>query len=396
MPDITVREIAGEEMLRASHFMHNYAFRPSPPFEDFTAWQVRLEQRRGPFYFALYEDDALMAIIAGTSLVQNVRGSLLKMGGIFDVVTHPAGRRQGYSRRLLGHLLGAFREQGRPVSCLYPFRESFYERGGYVTFPQYRSVKFQSAALAPLLRRDLGGAVELTLIGDGYDAYIDFLQRCRDQRHGMALFEESQKESAQGQGNTAWLALARSGGEVVGAMTYQIIGEQVTQFKLRARRFYYTTSQGRYLLLEWIARHIDQATDVELWLPPHELPETWLADIKIKTETAWLPAMARIVDISGLDGIAAGPGGFTARITDPLCPWNEGTWRFESVAGKLRAAPADAAGCDLAIHSLSALIYGTHSPEDFAIRGWGNPPPETQAAMRSMFPPELPYLHEVY
>jgi hypothetical protein len=43
---------------------------------------------------------------------------------------------------------------------------------------------------------------------------------------------------------------------------------------------------------------------------------------------------------------------------------------------------------------LAALVYGTHDPGDFAVRGWGDPSPAVQAAMRALFPPQIPYLHE--
>ena len=62
--------------------------------------------------------------------------------------------------------------------------------------------------------------------------------------------------------------------------------------------------------------------------------------------------------------------------------------------GVLQVAAGGHPDCDLLIKGLTALVYGTHGPGDFAIRDWGNPSPAAQAAMRSMFPPEMPYLHE--
>ena len=78
------------------------------------------------------------------------------------------------------------------------------------------------------------------------------------------------------------------------------------------------------------------------------------------------------------------------------CPWNKATWQFETVDGLLRVTAADRAGCDLSIQALAALVYGTHDPGDFAIRGWGNPAAKLQAAMRAIFPPMLPHIHESF
>jgi hypothetical protein len=62
----------------------------------------------------------------------------------------------------------------------------------------------------------------------------------------------------------------------------------------------------------------------------------------------------------------------------------------------LQVGPADEPDCELTIQALTALIYGTHDPGDFAFRGWGNPSAEVQATMRAIFPPRVPFLHEYF
>jgi hypothetical protein len=103
--------------------------------------------------------------------------------------------------------------------------------------------------------------------------------------------------------------------------------------------------------------------------------------------------MARIISLDAIDGLQVGPGRFTARIADRWCPWNEGTYTFASEVGLLRVTPSTDAGCDLSSDAISALIYGGYDPDDFPIRGWGCPSPATVGAMRSMFPPALPFLY---
>jgi predicted acetyltransferase len=394
---VTIRRLDDAEAPEVMYWLDNYAFHASPPFPEREGWEARWRSFRGPFYYAAFEDSAPVATAAGTPLTQQVRGAMFPAGGILGVVTHPARRNRGHSREVLTRVLEVFREEGRPLSCLYPFRESFYERLGYVTFPQYRAARFHTSALERLAKPDLGGTVDLVLIGEGYDAYRDYLRRLQQRVHGFALHEEEQRESAQQ--NRSWLALARLDGQVVGVMVYQIRGEKIADFALRILRFYYDTSQARYLLLQWIAQHSGQANQVEMWLPPYELPETWLADLRVATEVPWFPPMGRIVDVAGLDSMQIGSGRFSAQIHDRICTWNEGVWQFESEGGTLairRRSAAGGADCQLAIQGLSALVYGTHDPGDFQWRGWGEPSPEVQAIMRRMFPPRLPYLHEQF
>ena len=232
------------------------------------------------------------------------------------------------------------------------------------------------------------------MISEGYDAYRQWLYDMQPRVHGMGIFEHGNEAGAKA--NQSWIATARSNGEPIGLMLYAIKGEEVTKFNFRAQRFYYKNSLGRYLLLEWIARHIDQADKAEIWLPPFELPETWLADMEVQTEPAWIPPLGRVLDIAKIGGMQVGEGGFTAQLSDPICPWNEGIWKFESTDGKLVVSKGSRAQCELNINALSALVYGTHDPGDFALRGWGDPSDKLQVTMRNLFPPKLPFLHEYY
>jgi predicted acetyltransferase len=106
--------------------------------------------------------------------------------------------------------------------------------------------------------------------------------------------------------------------------------------------------------------------------------------------------MGRVVDVAQIGGMRTGPGRLTMRVSDPLCPWNEGAWRLETVDGRLQVQSSRAADCALRIQGLSALVYGTHDPGDFAVRGWGDPSSEMLTVLRTMFPRRLPYLHEVF
>jgi len=394
MADITIRKLEGDEKLQVMYGLNAYAFYATPPLTDEQEWKEIVKPREGVTYFALFEDGKPVSGAAGTTMLQQVRGKRFDANGLWAVATAPGARRNGYCRRVIAQLLSALRDDGQVFSNLYPFRESFYEQMGYVTFPLPRVAKLAPSALLPLMDQDLGGQVELMLIGDGFDIYRDYLSRLRQRTHGMAMFVIGDRAAAQR--NRLWMALAKAQGEPVGLMLYQIKGDHETQFLFSAVRFYYETSLGRYLLLQWIARHTDQASQGEIWLAPFEQPETWLSDVQVKTESQIRAPMGRVLDVSRLGGTQVGSGCFSARIADLLCPWNEGVWRFESSEGSLQVTRADEADCDLTIQALTALVYGTHDPGDFAIRGWGNPSPQVQATLRAMFPPMMPYLHEYF
>ncbi len=390
----TIRQIQDQELLDITYWLDNYAYTANPPFSDKAEWETRLKTRKGPTYYALFEGVEAVAVVGCPTLTQNVRGVILRMGGFASIATHPKARRKGYVRQLMRHAYEQQVNEGRVVSSLYPFRGSFYERLGYVTFPQTRQAIFDPQDLQPIFKMDLPGECELALVGDVYDEYRDYVLAMQPGIHGMANFEESQKEGAQS--NRSWVLKAIVDGELVGLMVYSLTGGEIMRFTLRAPRFYYRTSAAKYLMLDWIARHVDQANRVEMWLPAYERPGTWLADLRPELEPVFVAPMGRVLDVKGLNGMPCEPGTFSAQIVDSDCPWNNCIWKFRGDSGTLEVSPAPSADCTLTIQGLSALIYGTNDPGDFCFLGWGDPSLEIQAVLRTMFPQKLPYLHEYY
>src|SRR4030042_7104343 len=280
--DITIRHLQGEEMLEALYALNAYSLHASPPLQDKEDWFSIVRERQGITCYAVFEDETPVSIAVSTPMTQNMRGELFPASGVWGVATTPQARRKGYCRQSMASLLSAERDSGKAFSNLYPFRESFYERLGYVCFPLTKIARFTTASLSPLLKMGLESEIKLQFIGEAYDTYREYLAEMRLTRHGMAFFDFGDR--ARANQNIFWVAKAEFAGKTEGLMLYRILGEEVAKFNFAAIRFYYKTSRARYLLLNWIARHVDQAERVELWLPEDEYPETWLTDTQVKIE----------------------------------------------------------------------------------------------------------------
>jgi len=394
MTAVEIKQLQGNEKWDVLHALTLYAFQASPPLMEKDEWIEKAKDRQQDLIWGLFEHGEPVACAAESVMKQNIRDKTFPICGIWGVATHPETRRRGYAKRLLKQLISQARDDGRPVSCLYPFRESFYERLGYATFPYPKKAIFETQALAPVLDLNLAGTVEMVSIKEGYNAYRDFLTLYHPRVHGMALSESGHRHRAAE--NKSWIAFAKHEDRVIGLMVYSLEGENITQFKMKVKHLYYLDSLGKYLLLHWIARHIDQAKEVELWLAPDQRPETWLADLKLTIHKLHIPPMGRVLDVKKLEGMNVGPGRFTVHIKDAYCPWNEGVWRFESEAGSLQVSPASGPDFSLTINGLSALIYGTHRLEDLPYRDWGSPSPSQIKTLQAMFPIKSPYLHEFF
>ena len=394
MPEIEIRRVQGDEAAEAWIPLGAYAFGETPPLWGHEEWERFVQHYTDPLQLILFEDGKPVASTARNCMTQNVRGTLYPAGGIWGVAVHPAGRRKGYARRLVVEMLAAMRAEGNALSMLYPFRESFYARVGYTRFPQPRMASFAPQPLLPLLSKELDGAVELVEIKDGAERFMDYLEAYQRWHHGFGLFSREQTVGDLRGENKAWLALAQIDGNVVGAMTYENKGDPR---RMLVRNFYYDDYRGRYLLLEWCARHIDQIQEIEVRLAPEEQPDLWLEDLNPQFRAGFAP-MGRVLDVTRLGGMEVGPGNITLRIRDEQCPWNEGCFRFTSLEGRLHVEAVGAVEpeCELTSQGLAALIFGTHAPETFALRGWGRVPRATQATLCSMFPRMQPYLHSMF
>lgn len=388
MPDI--RHIHIDDLVTHYAPLHRYAFFPSPP-TDFSGYEKQRPLYEHTIMLGMFEDDKAVATTLAIPMTQNIRGKIFSMGGIGGVTSDPMSRRKGYVKQLMMRIFQEMKSAEMPVSTLYPFRESFYERLGYALFNHIKAVKFKASDMKPLLDKDFSGTVEFANNKDVWDIGRAFIKQYQANTHGVSLFADTELDYLYGK-DDYWLAIARdNSGTVIGTMQYKIIAFKGT---FEIRHFLIANSQARYLLLQFIAKHIDQVTDVHFkQLPAQEFPENWFSDLSTKGDPdIWLTPMGRVIDVIKLSGMTVGNGKITIQVDDEFCAWNNGVFTFEAQAGKLHVSEGNSPDCRLSIQAVSALVYGTHDPHDFQWRGWGNPSQENIAVLLTLFPRESPYL----
>lgn len=389
-----IRRIPFDEMMTHYAPHHRYAFFTSPPM-DLSSYEKQGALYEDTTILGMFEDDKSVATVVSIPMTQNVRGKIFPMSGVAGVTSDPTARRKGYVKGLMSRLFQDMRDAGQIFSTLYPFRESFYERMGYTLFTHIKAVKFKTADMNPLLNMDLPGTVEYVNQKEGWDVARQMLHDMQKSRHGMGLFAPEPLETLYGD-DDLWLAIARDEDDkVIGTMAYKITAFWGT---FEVARFFAKNSQARYLLLQFIAKHLDQVHDVHIKrLPGYENPETWFSDLSMKGDPEiWLTPMGRIINVRELGGMTVGSGKLTVQLDDSFCEWNNGIFTFESEDGELIVSEGGDPDCTLTINGLTALIYGTHDPHDFKWRGWGNPSEETIQKMLNLFPTESPYLLVVF
>jgi hypothetical protein len=260
-----------------------------------------------------------------------------------------------------------------------------------VGLPQRWSAAFPPSGLGHLLRAELPGTVERLPMREAFDAVDGLVLRLLTERHGWAVYDDVRK--AEFREDPGWVAVARAGGEVVGAVVYRIDqygGDLVAQDMLT------TGPLGRALLLQFFARHVDQVERVLVTVGIDDVPELWATDLTITTKsevTSPLSSapMARVLDLEALRGMPVGDAvAATVEVVDD--PLVQGTYRLAGEGGRLVVTKAASPQATLTAAGLSGLVYGVLDPIDVEIRGLGKIDPGAMAPLRGLFPRALPYL----
>ena len=396
---MNIREITAEERPKVSSPIEEYAFRASPAVDRRP--QEPSNDRdldRDTVTLVAEEDGVPLATASAVPMRQNVRGIVYPMAGIAGVATMPLARRRGCARALVSQLLSQMRDTGHVVSALYPFRPSFYERFGFVGLPRTRTVRFAPEGVASL-RADLPGEVTCVRAAAGYPAYREFTERLLGEQHGFSLLPEARAVWLR-DADDRWLVMAYSEGEPVGALTYRITGHGGV---LVADDMLTLNTLGRALLLGYLARHVDQVREVELRVPPGELPELWATDFAAVTEAVVsFPGssapMARVLSLSGLAGMPSGRERVVVEVVKD--PYIAGAHVLDGRSGSLEVTPGSGSGAEpeatLTAPGLSALVYGVADPDDLVVRGLADISPDAAARLRVLFPRCHPYLYAAF
>jgi predicted acetyltransferase len=114
------------------------------------------------------ENETLIGALVLYPFETSISGSMFRCGGIGGVAVLPEFRNQGTSKALMLEAFRIMKSTGTPISMLYPFKHSFYERLGYGlvgevrifqlapdNFPSFSSprhvVPFEEEMLVPLI-----------------------------------------------------------------------------------------------------------------------------------------------------------------------------------------------------------------------------------------------------
>ena len=310
--------------------------------------------------------------------VLNMAGAHMPMGSIAGVVSLPENRRGGWVGHLLVESIREMKEQGIPISALYPFKQSFYQRYGWDLAAAWLEHEIPVELLSPsrkragLVRRYLPGEAPVkTLLGlYGRHTASELGYMVRDE---WFWHNRVNRSWGKPQWETAVWQPAKSA-EPEGYMLYRF-GEENGQRHLIIKELVGLTQAAERGLLGFVANHDSQVKncrirflrDYPLW---HLVENTH--DVQSKLIAGW---QLRLVDLKSAFEQRPWPGApngsLVIGVLDEHAPWNSGTWRilFEGGQATVTPAPEELPGLSATVQTWAQLYAGFVKPGRAAVSG---------------------------
>lgn len=313
----------------------------------------------------------------------------IRNASIAGVATAPHQRRRGYAQAMFREALPLFREQGYPLSSLYPFNFSFYRRLGWEHSNDIMSYQLDLAAL-PLggwgVGRPGAGGAPASAAGPGRvrllsrakpgepenvdDATVELVRRIYTpwaQRFNGMLDRTDRRwrrDVFRARRDLRTVALWEDENGTPGGYIAFTQEEAMSEKPLIwVREMAALDDQAYRGLLAFLRNQEAQYVRLEADLPPTD-PLPFYID-NPRFERKLKPgAMLRIVDLPAALEATAEPapevkGELTLVVHDPLCGWNDGEWRVAVEGGQVSVARAAGTGLrvELGIGTLAQIVY---------------------------------------
>lgn len=315
------------------------------------------DERHLPGAYGLFDDHRLQAAARAIPFEVYFGGQVVKMGGVADVMCHPASRRRGYAGMLVRRLLEHMKEEGQTLSCLFPFSYIYYRKLGWDWIGRQLRYKIGFGHLphsAEASQARIADPSDLAAIQAIYSRYAGGYRGCivRDERAWNELLNPESDP-------ITFVYLFESNGEPKGYLVFQL-GEGYALTSIR--EMVALTSDGYRGFLGLLRRHEMQVGQFEWSAPSDDV--LWDITMEHGVNASLYPmTMGRVVDAeAALSWLAINPaieGRVRISVQDEAAAWNSRRWVLEAGDGHMQVnSTAEAADIELDIQAFSQAFWG--------------------------------------
>ncbi len=364
---ILIRPVATDEVEAFQHTMGiPFGCDPSENLLDSFKNVFEVERLR-----AAFDGDQMVATFGTFSFQMTVPGGKLPTGGTTVVTVLPTHRRQGILRSLMTEHLAEIHENQEPLAALWASESSIYGRFGYGPASERATVKLEKPYARMTQPIDIRASMRLVDLEEALSLFPTVYQQVASRRPGML-----------DRGEAWWKHRVfrdleeRRRGATSHRRVLHVRDGQPLGYVIYRNRINVEAGTGEVLVVELIGVNpeaekalwqyifgIDLVTTIDYWNQPIDAPLHWWLEQPRRLERKVEDQLwVRIVDVeSALQGRRyAGAGCLTFRMSDPICPWNEGVYDLD-VDAEGRAQCAQSRGnpnLELNPYGLAAAYLG--------------------------------------
>jgi len=318
-------------------------------------------------YIATFDGKVVANLAFFANCHNSIRGTPLRFGGVWAVVTDSAHRRKGILRRVFEKTFSHMKEKEITLSILEPSpyyaAQLAYERIGYATAERRVKHEFHPSILRPY---STNSGITQRIVQDKSEVdKIVNLEKSMS-RFGSKVFTWSGFLNMGIDAGNFYLLENESGPVGCVNLSFQSTDEGKVMHVMNA---YYKSNIAFPEILSIISNNSSDVVRVT-WECDTQVPlREHSQNIRKVTTTEIGAMMMRVVDFEGFCNSIESPessdAGLTITLEDKLCPWNEGTYALVLNNGTLDVARVnDGQKSDITLnpHQLSSVVSGLIPP----------------------------------
>jgi predicted acetyltransferase len=355
--------------------------------------------------FVVEVDGKITSKARNIPLIQNVRGKLIPMAGISMVASDPISRRKGHVRKLMEYLVREMYKDDLNVSTLYPFKDTFYAKFGYVNVNPYTQLIFNPSQLRKWKTLPEGYSIKRMNNEESFEIYKKIHEEFIGNIHGGVVRGEKRWKEYAENPRVKVAVVYNAKGKPEGIIRHSIKGfssgfDWAPEGEINVQEFFYLTNKAKIALLNYLYSFCDQIVKVMLPIYP-ETSEiyTWLDNFfiaEIKSQNIW---MARVIDVKKTlqDLHTESNEEITFKVVDPLIEANNTVFQIAGNKKKItvKELKEKSAPLELTIEGITALVYGLLTAEELEYFDWIKGASDaTNKILDNFFPLKVGFLSE--
>ncbi|MHA2390430.1 MAG: GNAT family N-acetyltransferase [Promethearchaeota archaeon] len=374
-----------------------YAFQTSKNSYD----NLVMDKEPMDWYYGAFEYDTMVATAGMIPFDIRMRSRDFKMYGIGGVASKPEYRNRGIIREIMVEMFRDMYEKKIPLSVLYPFKHSFYERLGYRLVDEHLFYQFR---ISDIIYQETNYHMkEVVRIDDEirkvYDTavqHFDYIAKRPLIEYWRALYKGNYK------------FICYNGNEPVGYIIINFGNAGERWFKspektIIIRETFWLNQEAKQTIFNFLWSHRDQRKYVAGALPINENVIDFLKTPRILRRNIIDNSLLRVIDVKAiLENLEYPISDFVIsfQVHDEFCPWNNGffilTSKEDKISVEYQKTMKVSIDIEIDIGYFSQLVAGFRTVKNLFQFGFITAKKEKLELLHDLFPKTNNYLHDFF